>query len=97
MKLDENRLTKIFRCISGLKATTKWVEDVTRDAMESGLIADVILNANEFRSRTDNIKTSKEKPPKRRPELIISEDQRKIRSERMRRFWEKKKRLTKNP
>lgn len=99
VRMDENRLTKkIFKYITGLKATTKWVEEVKRDASEVGLTELVIHDRKMFRSRVDSIKNFKEKPPQNRPKLVISEEQRKIRSERMKRFWEeKKKRLTRKP
>ena len=98
VRMDENRLTKrIFKYITELKATTKWVEEVKRDAKESGLTVDVIHNRKEFRNRIDNIKMFEEKTPKIRAKLVISEEERKIRSERMKRFWEEKRRLTRKP
>lgn len=37
-RMDENQLAKkIFKYILGLKATTKWLEEVERDAVESEL------------------------------------------------------------
>lgn len=62
-----------------------------RDAVKSGLAADVIHNRKVFKRWINNIKTSEEKPLKCRLKLIIYKGQRKIRSKRMKRFWEEKK------
>ena len=98
-RMDESRLTKkIFKYITGLKVTTKWVVEVKGDAAEVGLTKIVIHDGKMFRNRVDSIKNFKEKPPQNRPKLVISEEQRRIRSERMKRYWEeKKKRLTGKP
>lgn len=44
--------------------------------MESGLTADVIHNRKKFTSLIDKIKTSEEKPSKRRSKSVTSEEQR---------------------
>lgn len=73
MRTDENGLTKkIFKNISETETTTKWVEEVKREAMQSGFTADVIHNRKEFIIRVYDIKTFDEKPPKRRPEYLRS-------------------------
>lgn len=63
--------------------------EVKTDTVESGLTTDTIHNREDFKSRI--IKAFEERPPKRRPKFVISEEQRKIRSERMQRFWYSKR------
>lgn len=45
--MDENR-KKLFKYVSELNATAKWVEVVKRDAVKIRLTADAIYNGKEF-------------------------------------------------
>lgn len=83
MRTHDNRLTKIFKYISRLKAITKRVEEVKKEAVES--------------RGGERMNTFEEKPSKRRVKFVIPDAHRKIRSERMKRLWEEKKRLTRKP
>lgn len=82
VRTHDNRLTKIFKYISRLTATTKRVKEVKKEAVES---------------RGGEMKTFEEKPSKFRVKFVIPDAQRKIRSEGMERLWEEKKRLTRKP
>lgn len=50
----------------------------------------------EFRKTINNFKKNPRKQPMSRPKLLLSEEQRKLRSETMKMFWEGKKRLAKS-
>lgn len=60
---------------------------------EIGITAELIHNGKEFRNRIDNLQKFQNKQLNIRPKLIVSEERRKIKSERTKHFWKDKKRL----
>lgn len=91
VRVDENRLTNKFsKYLVALKATTGWEEGVKGYAEDVGITLEVINNGKELRSRVNKIQ-SLDKPPKKSPNWVITEEKRKIRSKRMKRFWDEKR------
>lgn len=94
MRMEENRITKrIFNYITKLKATTMWVGETRKDMEEVGVHPKDIWNRDVFRAKIDNFKGFKERPS-RTTKNTWSEERRRNHSERMKKFWVKKKELT---
>lgn len=92
-RMDESRVTKkIFNYISKLKRTTGWMEETRKDAMKVGITEKNISDRDQYRQLIDNA-TFLEDQPKPRPKRVWTEDQRRAVGEKMKRYWEGRRKL----
>ena len=89
-RMNDNRLTKkIFNVINCSIKKTNWFHEIEDDLMQAGINKEMINNRIDFRNKIANIKFDAKE--KKRTGVLWTEQRKKEHSERMKKFWQKKK------
>lgn len=90
-RMNDNRLTKrIFNFISKLKNTTGWLAETKRDLRKLNVAENTIHDREQFRLLINSAKFPVQQP-NLQPRRVMSIEQRQAISQRMKKFWEDKK------
>ena len=88
--MNDNILTKkIFNVINCSIKKTNWFHEIEDDLTQAGINKETINNRNDFRNKIANIKF--EAKEKKKTGVLWTEQRKKEHSERMKKFWQKKK------